>query len=225
MANNFTTQIPENTSENLQNYLTKINESKKQLDTIKSQLQKSLKIINDILPEQYKTWSNHTEEYINKSVEQLNKLNITLTTEEKETLRDSTFQDIEEKKRNLATTNKIDVAKNSTDFAIGIYDTAVSALSRNLKKLNDISKTIKGLPVIKEEDSDAKNIRTQYKKQYEELIKQSDELVKKSSVVSGISNEEIKNIKNLSKTLDEIQEKVKLEAEVKLGLDEEEKLD
>ncbi|MDR1057211.1 MAG: hypothetical protein LBL17_01360 [Coxiellaceae bacterium] len=207
MINDPQVTTPKETTENLQKNLTQINTDKKQLETIKSKLQGLLTKINDILLEQNTIWSNHTEKYSNELVTQLEKLNIKLTTEEKKILSDINYFSIEEKREKLKKLN-VKIPDKATHFTVSVYDTVCTALSRTLQKIDDINKIIRKLPAIKDEAEDARNIQTQYQKQYEELIKLAIELKKQALAIPGISEEQFANIQLLVKTTPALQKAI-----------------
>ena len=140
----------------LEKHLIQTTMAEKELKTIIANVSSQFEQVDQLLDKHATLFTNHREEYANKSIEQLTALGINLTAEEKAALQtgSESLSSIRERRKRLKQ-HSIDLAEDESDFIVAIYDTIVAFKSRNFDKVSgksSIKEIVKDLSgIIKEE--------------------------------------------------------------------------
>ncbi|EKD45892.1 MAG: hypothetical protein ACD_69C00089G0002 [uncultured bacterium] len=168
----------------LQKQLIALKETEKKLNSIADELQQKFRNLDQILSKQAAAWNKHSEEYFNTVSEQLEKSGISLTTEEKNRLRQvvSTDSSIIEARADLKKLG-IDVSDKISDFTIATYAAVVATMSHSLQKIDNASvkDVIKKLSAVKTLDDTTKNIVEEFKKYRTEIEQDCEKLTKEAT--------------------------------------------
>lgn len=200
----FSTTEPTKLSiEELEQELATTKKTEKEEQKTFNEIKKQFDEVDKIIQEHATKWMEHLEDFIKELVQQLEEAGISLTAEEKAELKSGlkTISEIRNKIKNLKRMN-IEIADNAAYYIVAAYDTLVTALSRLLQKIDNVSLKgiIKKLKILDKEKEDIKSIISTQGESYNKIITAVQKLVDESKKHAAPAQNIVEKLDNFIKT-------------------------